>query len=238
MEPEILLEARGVSKVYKTASGGFQALQAVSFQLRAGAMTAVTGKSGSGKSTLLNIVAAIDSPTTGAVTALGQDLALVGSGEIDAWRGANIGIVFQFFQLLPTLSILENVMLPMDFLGLQSEREQLLRATELLERMGIADQAAKFPQSLSGGQQQRAAVARALANDPPLIVADEPTGNLDSHNADSIMRLFRGLADEGRGVLIVTHETEYEHLFDQVITLSDGRLTQTGVAGGTYVATL
>jgi putative ABC transport system ATP-binding protein len=219
-----IVDLDSVTKTYATPAGRFTALDGVSVGVRRGERIAIVGKSGSGKSTLINIVAGIDRPSAGDVRVAGARLGDLGESQLAAWRGLNVGIVFQFFQLLPTLTVAENVALPMDFCATRPPRERRPRAIHLLERVGIADQADKLPATLSGGQQQRAAIARALANDPPVIVADEPTGNLDSHNADAILDLFGSLAAAGTTVIIVTHEREIAGMVDRVVTLADGQV--------------
>ena len=226
-----LIELRQVSKAYSTAAGEFLALKAVDLQVQTGEFVAVVGKSGSGKSTLINVITGIDTPTAGEVLVAGTPVHALNQEQLAIWRGRNTGIVFQFFQLLPTLTIAENVVLPMDFYGVYPSRERRKRAIALLERVGIAEQADKLPSALSGGQQQRAAIARALANDPPLIVADEPTGNLDSHTSDAVMQLFAGLAQEGKTVVMVTHERDLRHYFTRSILLSDGAILDQGGNG-------
>src|SRR4051812_46056386 len=200
-----LIELSRVNKSYTVASGTFQALKDVTLRIGNKQLVAITGKSGSGKSTLLNIITGIDRPTDGNVTINGIRVDKLSETELASWRGKNVGVVFQFFQLLPTLTILENVMLPMDFCDAYPKKERKERALALLEKVNIKEQADKFPSSLSGGQQQRVAIARALANDPPLIVADEPTGNLDSHTATAIFELFANLTRSGKTVIVVTH---------------------------------
>ena len=219
-----LVQLRTVSKIYPNAGGGFAALDRVSLELSPGELTAVVGKSGSGKSTLVNLIAGIDRPTTGEVLVGGAPVHTLEESKLAAWRGRNVGVVFQFFQLLPTLTTAENVMLPMDFCWTCSPAEARARATRLLERVGIADQADKLPSALSGGQQQRAAIARALANDPPLVLADEPTGNLDSRTAEAVLDLLAGLARAGKTVVVVTHERDLARRFDRVVALADGRV--------------
>jgi putative ABC transport system ATP-binding protein len=214
----------GVSKTYGAGPKQVQALQDVSFTARRGQLVSITGRSGSGKSTLLNILTGIDRPSGGTVWIDGVSPASMSEGELASWRGRTIGIVFQFFQLLPTLTVLENVILPMDFCNTWPRGERERRALDLLRTAGVGDQALKFPSELSGGQQQRAAIARALANDPPLLVADEPTGNLDSTNARAIFDLFRQLARAGKTIVVVTHETEFADQFDLRIELEDGRM--------------
>jgi len=218
-----LIELKGLTKRYEVA-GGFTALQGVDLRIRAGEFVAVVGKSGSGKSTLLNLIAGIDRPSSGEVVIAGTRVDTLDESRLAAWRGRHVGVVFQFFQLLPTLTVLENVALPMDLCGVAPARQARRRALELLDLVGIADQAGKLPPALSGGQQQRAAIARALANDPPVIVADEPTGNLDSRTADSVLELLAASAGQGRTVLMVTHERDVAGLVDRVVTLSDGRV--------------
>jgi putative ABC transport system ATP-binding protein len=220
-----LIEVDAVEKVYPTAHGQFAALRGVSLSVRRGQLVAITGKSGSGKSTLLNVIAGIDRATSGRVRVDGVEIATLDEIRLARWRGRNIGFVFQFFQLLPTLTVVENVALPMDFCDRFPRHQRRERALTLLERVGIAEQADKLPATLSGGQQQRAAIARALANDPPVLVADEPTGNLDSHTASSIFELFAELARGGTTVLVVTHERELAHFFEATVTLVDGQLS-------------
>jgi putative ABC transport system ATP-binding protein len=223
MRTDVVVDVKNVAKSYRTPAGDFPAIRDVSFQVMRGALVSVVGKSGSGKSTLLNLITGIDRPTVGEVIVSGTAVHELSEAGLAAWRGRNVGVVFQFFQLLPTLTVAENVMLPMDFCDTYpgTRRE---RALSLLKTVGIRDQADKFPSALSGGQQQRAAIARALANDPPVLVADEPTGNLDSKTARSIMDLFKSLANAGKTIIVVTHETAFADDFQSSITLSDGRL--------------
>jgi putative ABC transport system ATP-binding protein len=216
-----LIDVRQVVKTYSSASGSFTALKGISLQVVAGEFVAVVGKSGSGKSTLINLIAGIDRPSSGEVFVAGTPVHSLSQEQLAIWRGRNVGVVFQFFQLLPTLTVAENVVLPMDFCNTYPVRERRPRALALLSRVGIAEQADKLPSALSGGQQQRAAIARALANDPSLIVADEPTGNLDSQTSDAVLQLFADLAADGKTVVIVTHERDVS-IVTRSITLADG----------------
>ena len=220
-----LVELSHVTKTFPTASGMFSALKKVSLTIPKGQLVSITGKSGSGKSTLLNIIAGIDKPTEGGVRINGIQVDKLSESALAAWRGKNIGVVFQFFQLLPTLTILENTMLPMDFCDSYPKKERRDRALLLLDQVKIKEQADKLPSALSGGQQQRAAIARALANDPPLIIADEPTGNLDSKTATSICELFAELTRTGKTVIIVTHERDFFSYFENTFVITDGILT-------------
>ena len=226
-----LLSLRGVSKQYESAAGPVVALRNIDLEIVQGEFVAIIGKSGSGKTTLINLLTGIDSPTSGAIHVAATAVHTLSQEQLARWRGRSVGIVFQFFQLLPTLSIAENVMLPMDFCGMYSARERRCRALRLLSDMGIADQADKLPGALSGGQQQRAAIARALANDPPLIVADEPTGNLDSRTAAEVMAFFARLVRAGKTVVMVTHERDLERHFARSITLIDGEVSNPKDAG-------
>jgi len=221
-----LLRLRGVSKAYETPAGAFIALRDVDLDVFAGDFIAIVGKSGSGKSTLVNVMTGIDTPSSGEIRADEFAIQSLDQETLASWRGLNVGVVFQFFQLLPTLTIAENVMLPMDFCNSTPPRRRRERALMLLDKLGIEAQADKLPADLSGGQQQRAAIARALANDPPILVADEPTGNLDSQTSDEVMQLFADLAREGRAIVMVTHERDRTRYFTRVIELVDGRMTR------------
>lgn len=226
-----IVSLRSIGKTYDTPAGPFAALAGIDLNLNAGAFLAVVGKSGSGKTTLANLLTGIDSATSGEIRF--GDVLLNGKSEeeLTAWRGRNVGVVFQFFQLLPTLTVIENVMLPMDFCNVGRPQDRRPRALALLEKLGIAEQADKLPADLSGGQQQRAAIARALANDPPLLVADEPTGNLDSRTTNEVMDLFLGLTKEGRTVVMVTHERDLASYFTDTIELADGRMVSHSGSG-------
>ncbi|MDX2048473.1 MAG: ABC transporter ATP-binding protein [Chitinophagaceae bacterium] len=219
-----LIRLSHVTKTFPLASGSFQAIKDISLEIEKGQMAAITGKSGSGKSTLLNIISGIDKPTEGSVFINGIQVDKLPESELASWRGKNIGIVFQFFQLLPTLTIIENVMLPMDFCNSYPKKERRERALALLAQVDIKEQADKLPSALSGGQQQRAAIARALANDPPVIIADEPTGNLDSHTGAAVIGLFAGLAQSGKTVMVVTHEKDFAGCFGRTISILDGMI--------------
>ena len=225
-----VIQLRRVTKAYQTGTKAFTALDDINLLICRGEFTAVVGRSGSGKSTLINMITGIDVPSSGEVIVGETPIHQLDQERLAIWRGKNVGIVFQFFQLLPTLTVAENVMLPMDFCNTFPPRQRRERALSLLERVGIVDQADKLPADLSGGQQQRAAIARALANDPKLVVADEPTGNLDSQTTDAVMQLFAGLAAEGKTVVMVTHERDLAHFFTRFISLTDGRITANGAA--------
>lgn len=221
---ETIIDLDQMVKNYETPSGPFTALQDINLDIRSGEFVAVVGKSGSGKTTLLNLLAGIDRPTSGAIAVAGTQLQSLSESQLAEWRGRTIGLVFQFFQLLPTLTVAENVMLPMDFAEVIPSGERRSRALKLLDRVGIADQADKLPVTLSGGQQQRAAIARALANDPPILMADEPTGNLDEATRTSVLELFAKLNAEGRTIIVVTHERDISGYTDRQVTLVDGRI--------------
>jgi putative ABC transport system ATP-binding protein len=221
-QPLILLSS--VTKAYTTAAGNYLALRGIDLRIEPGEFVAIVGKSGSGKSTLLNVITGIDRASSGEVLVAGADLMRMPAAQMAAWRGRTVGIVFQFFQLLPTLTVLENVMLPMDFANLGTPRERRARALALLERVGLADQAEKLPLALSGGQQQRVAIARALANNPPLLVADEPTGNLDSQTAEAVFELFVELAGLGKTIVMVTHDSELARRAGRKVLVADGHI--------------
>jgi putative ABC transport system ATP-binding protein len=219
-----LIVLRDVTKIYPSAAGGFTALADVSLEIAAREFVVVVGQSGSGKSTLLGLLAGIDRPTRGEVTVGGTAVHTLGERELSAWRGRAVGIVFQFFQLLPALTAAENVMLPMDFCNTVPTRQRRARALALLDRFGVADQADKLPSTLSGGQQQRVAVARALANQPAVLLADEPTGNLDSRTSEAMLELLAGLVHDGQTVVMVTHERGARRFATRTVTLADGRI--------------
>lgn len=219
-----LIELTKVSKTYMGVGAGVPALRDVDLQFHSGELVAVVGKSGSGKSTLLNMLTGIDHPSTGSVTIQGVAVHALNESALAQWRGRTIGIVFQFFQLIPTLTIEENLLLAMDFVNVIPQGERRARARMLLEQVGIGPHAHKLPQAVSGGEQQRAAIARALANKPPVIIADEPTGNLDSQTAERIQNLFMELADAGHTVIVVTHDNTVGARYDRVITIQDGQV--------------
>jgi len=224
IDSEYLVELRDVIKAYESPAGRFLALKGIDLLINNGEFIAVVGKSGSGKSTLMNMITGIDRPTSGEVYVDNVGIHELSEGKIAVWRGRTLGIVFQFFQLLPTLTVIENVMLPMDFCHMYSLKERNERAMHLLDQVELSDQANKLPSARSGGQQQRVAIARALANDPPIIIADEPTGNLDTKTAASIFTLFEQLVDEGKTILMVTHDQDLAHKVSRTIYLVDGRI--------------
>ena len=217
-----LIELAGVEKVYRMGKVDYRALRGVDLSIAAGELVAVVGPSGSGKSTILNMITGIDRPTAGTVTFDGKPLDTMSEEELAVWRGANVGIIFQFFQLLPTLSALENAVWPLDFLRRVSKRERFERARRDLELDGLGDKLDHLPAELSGGEQQRVAIARALAADPKLIVGDEPTGNLDSVTAEEMFELLARLNGEGKTILYVTHDRELAGRAGRVVTIRDG----------------
>jgi ABC-type lipoprotein export system ATPase subunit len=225
-----MIDLRDVHKYYKTAVGDYHALNSIDLQINAGEFVSIIGKSGSGKSTLLNMITGIDHPTSGEVFVNGTGVHELNENRMARWRGLNLGVVFQFFQLLPTISVIENIMLPMDFCRKYSMRERTKRAMELLEMVELADHAYKLPTALSGGQQQRVAIARALANDPPVIIADEPTGNLDSKTAESVFSLFNELTNKGKTIIIVTHDSGLAKRTHRTALIADGEIVNEYVA--------
>jgi ABC-type lipoprotein export system ATPase subunit len=225
-----IIDLHEVNKFYKTAVGDYHALKSVDLEINPGEFVSVIGKSGSGKSTLLNMITGIDRPTTGEVYVHGTAVHELNENRMARWRGINLGIVFQFFQLLPTISVIENIMLPMDFCRTFPMREREKRALSLLELVELADHAYKLPTALSGGQQQRVAIARALANDPPIIIADEPTGNLDSKTADSVFNLFNDLVSQGKTIIIVTHDSGLAKRTGRTALIADGEIVNEYVA--------
>jgi putative ABC transport system ATP-binding protein len=223
-----LVHVQDVIKNFKGPAGTIQVLKKVNLTVNAGEFVGVRGPSGSGKSTLINMITGIDRPTEGGIQVAGQQIEKMSENELARFRGKNIGVIFQFFQLLPTLTVLENVILPMDFCRMWKPRERPDRAMRLLDQVSLTDQAHKLPNTLSGGQQQRAAIARALANDPPLLMADEPTGNLDSKTADMVFTLFEDLVRNGKTFIMVTHDVELARRMPRVIEVHDGILYENG----------
>jgi ABC-type lipoprotein export system ATPase subunit len=221
-----VIQLAGVSKTYKTDAGNFNALTNIDLTIEPGQFVGIIGKSGSGKSTLINMITGIDRATSGLIQVSGTDITSLKEGDMAVWRGKHLGIVFQFFQLLPTLTVLENIMLPMDFCSMYKPQDRREKAMELLDLVELRDQADKFPSELSGGQQQRIAIARSLANDPPLIAADEPTGNLDSKTAEQIFVLFRDLVNRGKTIIMVTHDRDLANKVDRSIIISDGQVIE------------
>ena len=219
-----MIHLEHISKTFQTPAGSFAALKNINLYINQGEFVGLIGKSGSGKSTLLNMIGGIDRPTTGKVSIANTEIQHLSEHKLALWRGRTVGFVFQFFQLLPTLTAVENIMLPMDFSGTLPVRERRTRALSLLARVGVENQADKMPETLSGGEQQRVAIARALANEPALVLADEPTGNLDSVTAHSVLNLFRTMATAGTTVVIATHEPEIAGIIDRTVEISDGTL--------------
>ncbi|NTU81939.1 MAG: ABC transporter ATP-binding protein, partial [Chloroflexales bacterium] len=219
-----MIDLRTIVKTYQSAAGSFTALKGVSLTVDAGEFVAVIGKSGSGKSTMINMVTGIDRPTTGEVLVAGTPVHKLSEGQMSVWRGRHLGIIFQFFQLLPSLSVVENVMLPMDFCNMYRPSERRERAMMLLEQVEMVENANKLPSAISGGQQQRVAIARALSNDPPILIADEPTGNLDSKTAAAVFNLFDGLVKAGKTIVMVTHDNDLARRATRSVIVSDGEI--------------
>jgi len=222
-----LIRLIDIKKEFQSNAKTITAVNNLNLNLETGSFTALTGKSGSGKSTLLNLISGLDRPTSGKIVAAGQLLNDLSENQLSQWRAKNVGIVFQFFQLLPTLTAVENVMLPMELGERMPWKARRQRGESLLEQVGLADRADDFPSQLSGGQQQRIAIARALANEPPLILADEPTGNLDSETAVAIFDLFAQLSTQGKTLLLATHDLDFASFANQKITLIDGQIKKT-----------
>jgi putative ABC transport system ATP-binding protein len=219
-----LIQLRDVVKVYQTAAGDLTALKGVSVDFYRGEFVGIVGKSGAGKSTLVNMLTGVDHLTSGQVQVDGVRVHELKEDQIAVWRGRNVGVVYQSFELMPQLSLLDNVMLPMDFCGQFKPRKSLQRAKQLLTQVGLEEHMRKPPTRISGGQQQRVAIARALANDPPIIVADEPTGNLDSVTAEEILQLFAKLVEQGKTLIMVTHDGSLRERFSRTIEISDGQI--------------
>lgn len=227
-----VVEVIDVVKSFPVGDGEVTVLKGLSFNVTNGEFVSIVGPSGNGKSTLLNMITGIDRPTDGRVIVTGREVQKMSENKLAAWRGQHVGIVFQFFQMLPALSLLQNIILPMDFAKKYSRREKRERAMQLLETVGLEDQANKLPSMVSGGQQQRAAIARALANDPNLIVADEPTGNLDTRTAEDVFNLFIRLVDEGKTMIMVTHNKELSRRVPRVVEIIDGKIARDEFVGG------
>jgi ABC-type lipoprotein export system ATPase subunit len=225
------IDMRDIVKTFNTSVGDFTALKDVTLGFDRGEFVSMVGRSGSGKSTLVNMLTGIDHPTSGEVRIGDTYVHRLNESRMARWRGRNLGIVFQFYQLLPMLSLLENVVLPMDFGEMYAPAERERRAMELLDRVGLADMAHKMPSAASGGQQQSAAIARALANDPPLIVADEPTGNLDSRSVETVFHIFEELAQQGKTIIVVTHDEGLAERASRKLVIADGQIINETVVG-------
>lgn len=226
-----VVQIKNVVKSFKVGDGEITILKGLSFDVEDGEFVSIVGPSGNGKSTLLNMITGIDRPSDGEIVVTGRELNQMSENQLAAWRGEHVGIIFQFFQMLPALSLLQNVILPMDFANKYRPKERRERAMELLETVGLADQADKLPSMVSGGQQQRAAIARALANDPPLLVADEPTGNLDTRTAQDVFDLFTQLVESGKSMLMVTHDKELARRVPRVVEITNGKITRDEFVG-------
>ncbi len=225
-QSDYAIQTQQLIKVYKTTAGDYVALKGIDLLVNHGEFVTVLGKSGAGKSTMVNLITGIDRPTSGEVIVNGTAIQHLHEDQRSRWRGLNLGVVFQFFQLLPSLTLIENITLVMDFNNTYPLRERKERALHLLEQVGIAEHAYKIPSRISGGQQQRVAIARALANDPPVLVADEPTGNLDSKTAHEIFDLFTSLVEQGKTLLVVTHDKEIAARAPRVIEMTDGQIVK------------
>jgi putative ABC transport system ATP-binding protein len=227
-----IVQVKDVVKSFPVGDGEITILKGISFEVKNAEFMSIVGPSGNGKSTLLNMITGIDRPTAGEVVVTGREVHKMSENQLATWRGEHVGIIFQFFQMLPALSLLKNIILPMDFANKYTPKERRERAMYLLEIVGLADQAHKLPSMVSGGQQQRAAIARALANDPPLLVADEPTGNLDSRTAGDVFDLFSSLVEGGKTMLMVTHDKELARQVPRVVEIIDGKITRDEYVGG------
>jgi putative ABC transport system ATP-binding protein len=221
-----------IVKSFPVGDGEVTVLKGLHLSVEPGEFVSIVGPSGNGKSTLLNMITGIDRPTDGQVIVTGREIHKMSENQLAAWRGEHVGIVFQFFQMLPSLSLLQNIIQPMDFAKKYNRREKRERAMHLLESVGLGDQAHKLPSMVSGGQQQRAAVARALANDPALLVADEPTGNLDTRSANTVFDLFANLVEQGKTLLMVTHDKELARRVPRVVEIIDGKIARDEFVGG------
>ena len=221
-----IIQAKDIVKKYEVGNNEVTILKSISFDVHQGEFVSIVGPSGNGKSTLLNMITGIDRPSGGDITVTGRNVNKMSENQLAGWRGENIGIIFQFFQMLPALSLLQNIILPMDFASKYTPKERKERALSLLELVGLVDQADKLPSMVSGGQQQRAAIARALANDPPLLVGDEPTGNLDSRTAADVFDLFSELVDQGKTMIMVTHDKELAQRVPRRIEIVNGHIAR------------
>ena len=222
-----LINLRDVQKAYATPAGDFYALKGIDLQVERGEFVAMLGKSGAGKSTLINMMTGIDAPTAGEIVVGGKQVHRMNEAQITNWRGQNVGVIFQFFQLMPMLTCAQNVMLPMDFANrYKTPKERYERAVYLLEQVEIPEQADKLPSAVSGGQRQRVAIARALANDPDFLAADEPTGSLDSKTADAVFGVFEKLVDEGKTIFMATHDQELASRVSRVMHIADGKISE------------
>ena len=226
-----IVDIKDVVKRFPVGSAEITILKGISFQVQKGEFLSIVGPSGNGKSTLLNMITGIDRPSSGEIVVTGRQVHKMSEDMLAAWRGENVGIIFQFFQMLPALSLLQNVILPMDLANKYSPKERRQRAEHLLEIVGLGDQMTKLPSMVSGGQQQRAAIARALANDPPLLVADEPTGNLDSATSHDVFDLFSEVVSQGKTLLMVTHDKELARRVPRVVEILDGKITRDEFVG-------
>ena len=228
-----IVDIRDVVKRFPVGDSQITILKGISFQVQTGEFVTIVGPSGNGKSTLLNMITGIDRPSSGEIIVTGKPVHKMSEDKLAAWRGENVGIIFQFFQMLPALSLLQNVILPMDLAASRKykPKERRERAMHLLEIVGLADQVHKLPSAVSGGQQQRAAIARALANDPPLLIADEPTGNLDSATSHDVFDLFAEVVSKGKTLLMVTHDKELAQRVPRVVEILDGRITRDEFVG-------
>jgi putative ABC transport system ATP-binding protein len=227
-----IVQIKDVVKNFPSGGGVVTILKGISFDVKNGEFVSIVGPSGNGKSTLLNMITGIDRPSDGQVIVTGREVHRMSENQLAAWRGQHVGIVFQFFQMLPSLSLVQNIILPMDLARKFPARQRSNRAMALLETVGLADQANKLPGMVSGGQQQRAAIARALANDPELLVADEPTGNLDTRNANDVFDLFSQLVEQGKTMVMVTHDKELARRVPRVVEIIDGKITRDEFVGG------
>jgi ABC-type lipoprotein export system ATPase subunit len=226
-----IVEIKDVVKRFPVGDSEITILKGISFEVKTGEFVSIVGPSGNGKSTLLNMITGIDRPSSGEIIVTGKPVHKMSEDRLAAWRGENVGIIFQFFQMLPALNLLQNVILPMDLSNKYKPPERRQRAEHLLEIVGLADQIHKLPSQVSGGQQQRAAIARALANDPPLLIADEPTGNLDSATSRDVFDLFADVVSKGKTMVMVTHDKELAHRVPRVVEILDGRITRDEYVG-------